>query len=88
MIYFITSQHKAIIKVNGALLNEIDGNLYSFESEIGCYLEILPVDECLCPIFCKIEKAPYVNKNVCLYNFENGILILPIFQSKKSKDVV
>ena len=82
MIYFITSPTISIIKVNGKFLSEIDANLYSFESNENCYIEIIPLKENLNAICFKVNSVPYKSKNLCLYNFENGILILPIFSYK------
>ena len=84
MIYFITSPVCAMVKVNGVFLNEIDANLYSFECNKDCYIEIIPLKENLNAICFKVNNVPYKSKNLCLYNFENGILILPIFSHKNN----
>lgn len=82
MIYYITSPYSAIIKINGVFLDEIDENLYSFESDGNPYIELLPLSEELCPVCFKIDKITYKSKKVYLYEFNGGIFILPIYPQK------
>lgn len=82
MRLFLISKIPAYLKINGELLIKIDQNLkyFDYANEIF-FVEFLPVNLNLEPIYCEFEN----NKRLKIFDFLDGKLLFPTFNVKRNK---
>lgn len=78
--YYFISSNPCFIKINGEFLGECENNLVFTTAPFPALIEFIPKKDYLSPIFHDLsQKTAYVSKNLCIYPFNGGLLIMPNF---------